>query len=238
MKKSLMFFIGLCLSVQMFGQKIMDSGFIKMEMIEATSEDEQMAMGLEMLKGTETNYYFNKERSLVTQSMMGGMVEIATMTNKKENNIELFFNMMGNKTLVETTEDEMRKNQEGQQVNTDNMKIEYDRTDTKEIAGYKCYKATITNPEIKENSMTISMYVSDEITASNKMIQTLNQFDLKGFPLEFAVNMENMKMVYSTTQIEKEFDASVFDFDKSGYQKLTMAEFQKQMGAMGGGMGF
>jgi hypothetical protein len=238
MKKTLLFFLTAFITFQVTAQKTLETGHIKMEIIEATSDDEQMAMGLEMLKGTETNYYFDKERTLVSQSMMGGMVEVSTITKMKDKSMEMFFNMMGNKTIIETTEAEVKKSEGAETADMSKMKVVYDKNDKKKIAGYDCIKATISNPELEENEVSFTMYVSSDINASSKMIQTLSEFDIRGFPLEFSINMPNMKMVYSTTVINNSFDSSVFNVDRTGYTKMTMEEFQKQMGGMTGGLGF
>jgi len=238
MKKTLLFFLIAFITFQVTAQKTLTTGHIKMEITEATSDDEQMAMGLEMLKGTETNYYFDSEKTLVTQSMMGGMVEVATITKMKDKSMEMFFNMMGNKTLVETTDEEMRNSEGVDTAAMSKMKVIYDENDKKKIAGYECIKATISNPELSESEVNFTMYVSSDINASAKMIQTLSEFDIRGFPLEFSINMPNMKMIYSTTTIETEFDKNVFNVDRTGYTKMTMEDFQKQMGGMSGGLGF
>ena len=65
MKKISVFLLSCFLSVQMMAQKSIENGHIKMEIVEATSDNEEMAMGLEMLKGTETNYYFDDERTFL-----------------------------------------------------------------------------------------------------------------------------------------------------------------------------
>ena len=238
MKKISVFLLSCFLSVQMMAQKSIENGHIKMEIVEATSDNEEMAMGLEMLKGTETNYYFDDERTLVTQSMMGGMVEVATMTTIKDKTIEMFFNMMGNKTYVETSEKELNQGQDTLNNPTKNMKVVYNRKNRKKIAGFDCFEATITNPDLEENAVSFTMYVSDEIKANSKMIQTLSEFNIEGFPLEFSIEMEQMKMVYSTTAVADSFDQSVFKIDRTGYTKMTMEQFQQQMGGMGQGLGF
>jgi len=221
---------------QINAQKQMTKGYIKMELSEATSDDEQMAMGLEMLKGTETNYYFDDQKSLVAQSMMGGMVEVSTISYLKDKSIEMYFNMMGNKTLVKTSEAEL-EGERSDEPQVKDLKININKDITKTIADFNCHQATISNSELTDQDVKISMFVTEDIVADNNMIQSLREFDFKGFPLEFTIEAQNMKMVYTTTLIEENFDSKVFEIDASGYTKMTMKEFQNQMGNMGG-MGF
>ncbi len=224
------------LTVSLTAQTTLDKGYLKMELTEASSDNEQMAAGLEMLKGSETEYFFNEGNSLVKQSMMGGMVNITTLVDNKTEGINMFFDMMGQKMHVETSTEEMEKSQAGADNPMDNMKVAYDDTDTKVIQGYTCKKATITTEGA--DGFSFDLYVTEDIKASPKMIQGLQKVDLKGFPLELVIDMGQMKMVYTTTEIKKDVDAAAFNISADGYKKMSFEEFQESMGAMGGGMGF
>ena len=240
MKKIFPVLLMLVISMSAFAQGTMTEGYIKMEVTDVSSNNEEATAGLEMLKGSETNYYFNKDQSLVKTSVMGGMVENSSLMDHKTKKTKMFFNMMGQKSLVETSEDEMKALQGGQDEAMKTMKVDYDKSDTKDILGYKCYKATISNPEMGSSEelpagFSFVCYISEDIKADASMIKGLDGFNLDGFPLEFIIDMGMMKMVYTTTEIEKEVDASVFSVDETGYTKMTFEEFQKNMGQMGGG---
>jgi len=225
------------LTVSLTAQGTLEKGYLKMELTEASSDNEQMAAGLEMLKGSETEYFFDKDNSLVKQSMMGGMVNITTLVENKTEGINMFFDMMGQKMHVETSTEEMEKSAESGQADAmGEMKVTYDEADTKEILGYKCKKANITSSGAE--GFTFGLYVTEDIKASPKMIQGLQKVDLKGFPLELVIDMGQMKMVYTTTEIKKEVDPAAFKISADGYKKMSFEEFQESMGAMGGGMGF
>lgn len=215
-------------------QKTLESGTIIMELTEVNSDDKQMAAQLEMLKGSETNFHFSDEKSLVMTSMMGGMMEINKITNK-DGSSELFFNAMGNKMLIESTAEEVSKLAEDQKEKVEDVEVTYDKEDTKEILGYNCYKAKIVGGE--EMPMTFHMYLTNDLNVSSKLIQGLDAFDLEGFPLEYVIDMGKMSMTYSTQEIKEELDKSVFEIDPAGYTKMTMDEFMEKMGGMGG-MGF
>jgi len=211
-------------------------GMVKMEITEVDSDDQQIAAQLEMMKGTETNYYFNNDRSLVTANMMGGMITMKNLHDNSNQNMTILFDVMGQKMMVESTKEDRAEVEEEQKAAMEGMEVVYDKEDTKEILGYKCYKASIEGGE--DMPMTFTMYVSPDIKASNKLIQGLQGFDIEGFPLEFVMDMGQMSMTYTTTELKTEIDKSVFDVNTDGYKKMTFEEFQEQMGAMGGGLGF
>ncbi|MBT8233509.1 MAG: hypothetical protein HKO66_00200, partial [Saprospiraceae bacterium] len=174
--------------------------------------------------------------SLVTANMMGGMIKIKSLVNNADEHLTFLFDAMGQKMMVESTKEERAAMEADQKELVESLDISYDEDDTKEILGYKCIKATISGDE--EFPMDFSMYVSRDIKASNELIQGLQGIDLDGFPLEYIMEMEQMSMTYTATELKTEIDASVFEINTSGYQKMTFQEFQEQMGAFGGGMGF
>ncbi|NNE15522.1 MAG: hypothetical protein HKN51_11135 [Saprospiraceae bacterium] len=223
------------MSFQITAQELSE-GLIKMEISEVSSDNEQVAAQLEMMKGTETVYTFSKEKSLVTANMMGGMIKIKSLVNNADEHLTFLFDAMGQKMMVESTKEERAAMEADQKELVESLDISYDEDDTKEILGYKCIKATISGDE--EFPMDFSMYVSRDIKASNELIQGLQGIDLDGFPLEYIMEMEQMSMTYTATELKTEIDASVFEINTSGYQKMTFQEFQEQMGAFGGGMGF
>lgn len=215
-------------------QTDLTEGVIKMELTDVDSDNQQIAAQLEMMKGTETAYHFNTEKSLVTADMLGGMIKMQTLFNNSDEHLTLFFDMMGEKVMVESSKEERDLNKEEGAM--DDYKVTYDESDTKEILGYKCIKAEINGPE--DAPMSFKMYIAKDIKASNKMIQGLDAFDLDGFPLEYVLEMKDMSMTNTTVELSQKVDTKVFDVKTDGFKKMTMKEFQEQMGAMSGGLGF
>ncbi len=231
MKK--LFFSIFCMTIMALSVNA-QKGYLKQEITEISSDDEQMAMMLEMMKGTQTEYFYSGDKHLSKASMMGGMVETKSLFNGSTGDVLVLINAMGQKMMVESTDKEMEKMNADQAEQMSKMDIVYDENDTKEIAGFKCIKATIKHPEM-EDGMSFVMYVAPEVKANNRMIQGMQFFELKGFPLEFTMDMGQMKMTSTTVEFKEDFDDSVFSLDKSGYQKKTFEELM-QMG--GGGFGF
>ena len=221
--------------VPVFGQSNLTQGTITMELTEIDSDNEQMAAQLEMLKGTQTIYYFNEDKSMVSANMMGGMVTMQSLVNNADEHLTFLFDAMGNKMMVESTKEE-RADMEAEQAEAmDGVEIVYSEDETKEILGHTCVKASLVGDDMP---LTFHMWIAKDIKLSNKMIQGMQALDIQGFPLEYVMEMEQMSMTYSAVEMSDEVDASVFELNTSGYKKMTFEEFQQQMGQFGGGMGF
>lgn len=221
--------------VSVTAQKTIDQGYVKMEITEATSDDPQMAMGLEMLKGSMAEIFFIEGKYKTTMNMMGGMIKMDNFVDTKTSKMDLLFDAMGSKMWVDTNLDEAKKNKPAQ-ADMEDFKVEYNRDETKEILGYKAFKATITMPGSAD--MKVEGWVTDQIKTDANIIQGMEDLKLEGFPLEFSMINPQMRMTFKATDIKDSVDAGVFELKTGGYQKMTMEEFSKQMGAMGGGMGF
>lgn len=234
----LLAFVALFTVATMTAQQAVNEGMVKMEITNVSSDNPQVAAQLEMMKGTSTEYYFSPEKSLVSSNMMGGMIKMSYLMDNSTEDMTLLFDAMGQKMMVESTKEERKEMEAEQNSAAEKVNIVYDENDTKEILGYKCIKAKI-EPKSDENvPMVFSMYISKDVKASNKMIQGLQAFDLKGFPLELIMEMPEMSMTFTTTELKDDVDKKVFDVNTSGYTKMSFEEFQQSMGAMGGGMGF
>ncbi len=233
---SLLFIAVLFCTNSIFAQKELTEGYIKMEITDVTSDDEQVAAMLEMMKGSQTELHFKDGQNLTTANMMGGMVQTKSLFNEKEGNLTMLMDIMGQKMNVESSKEELEKLNADQKEMMEDMKVTYDEGDTKEILGYKCVKAKVENTQM--GKMAFEMYVSKDIKASSKSIQGLQNLDLEGFPLELVLAQPQMTMTMTAVELKEEVDENVFKLDKSGYTKMTMEEFMEKMGSMGGGMGF
>jgi len=215
-------------------QKTMDKGSIKMEVTNVSAEDPQMAMGLEMMKGSQTEVFFKNEQYVTHMDMMGGMVKMQVHVEKEKNMMNMLFDMMGNKTWIESKLDDAQTPQ--QKEIASKSKIEYDKSNTKDILGYKCYKMTVTNPEME--GMTVTAYVTEDIKTKANLIQGFQSLEFSGYTMEFTVGNPQFSMTYTAVEIKDSVDDSKFAYDTKGYKKMTMEEFQKSMAGMGGGFGF
>ncbi len=236
----LMSFLFLTFGVNLTAQEL-TQGTIVLELTDISSEDEQTAAGLEMMKGMSTTYVFNDKYAYSTMDMMGGMIKSTSLMDRADEKMDLLIDAMGNKMYIESTKaerDELQSNDQMAEL-LENVDIKYHDEDTKEILGYKCTKVTISPKEGAEDEvpMKFILYVAKDIKASSQMIQQFQSFDIDGFPLEFTIDMNVGTMTYTTTELSKEVDEKLFKIKTAGYQKMTMKEFSEQMQGMGG-MGF
>ena len=213
-------------STTTFAQKKLTEGEIKYEVTNVTSDNPQAN---QMMKGSKLTMTFAGEKSKIAMAFMGGMMQMDVLMEKGKGNTMLM-NMMGRKIQV----DGMAEDQ-GIINNPDDVTLKTFKSDKKNIVGYDCYKAILTNKDGSE----ITMYITDELqmNAANKEYFDKLFPKVKGFPLEYSVNQQGMKMTYQAKSLKKEVKSSAFDIP-AGYEKMTKEEFEKQMGSMGGGMGF
>ncbi len=207
-------------------------GTIVMEITEVTSDNPQVAAMADMFKGSKTSIYFKDDLSLTKMNLMGGMVKVDVKTDA-EKKTDMLMEMMGNKVWVETTKLEADRMKATADNPMSEMEFTYDTEDTKEIAGFNCYKMTIEFPDAEGSSLV--GYITEEIDVRPPVIQGVEVEEFKGFPLEFTFTNPMMTMTTVATTFESTVDETVFDMNTSGYKKMTMEEFGEMMQSMGGG---
>jgi hypothetical protein len=218
-------------------QDEMSEMHIQMEISSVESSNPEAAAMLEMMKGTEYSVYHQDGKSLTNINMMGGMVGIKNIIDE-EGSMNMFFDMMGNKMHVESTKLEMDKMKAENPNPLSDLDIEYDKEDTKTIAGYECYKMNVKSKDPDAGDFGIEAYVTEEININASVIQGVDLSEFAGFPLEYKLNMGQAILGVTTVELKDEVPAGAFDIETSGYKKMTMEEFAETMGAMGGGFGF
>ena len=181
-------------------------------------DNEQMAaMGSNTIKIS-----FNEKSSATQMDMMGGMVSMKTITLDKNNAKEtrILKDIMGKKYEVTGGTEGFGNSDIGSLKDAES--VTYNKKDTKEILGYKCYKASV-----KMSGGTISnFYVTDAIAVQAKADDKLK---LTGFPLEIEVNSEKGKIIMLATAFDKEPTPNCFVVPE-GYKKVTQEELQQELG--------
>lgn len=211
-------------------QKVIDQGTVTMEITDVASDDPQMEMGLAGLKGGQTVLSFKEGIYATGSAMMGGMIKVTTLINQKEDKMDLLMDAMGQKIWVETGLDESQSAQDKEIAKM--TKVSYDKSDTKKIMGYDCYKVTIENPEMED--MNIFGYATDQIKTNANLIQGMQSVTIDGYLMEYTVATPQFSMTTTAVDIKDTVDESKFELNTKGYKKMTMEEFQNQMGGMGG----
>jgi len=191
--------------------------------IDMSSTNPEMQMQLSMLQGSTLELFFQGDLTR-SEMNMGSMMKIVTISNpKSEGTLMLMSGMMGN-TAVRMTAEDLEKSKE------ETPDVEITMTDeTKEIQGFNCKKAIITDEEGTESVI----WYSEEITV-NKLGQNYLSDEVPGFPLEFEFNQGELKMTMTSTEFNKKLDkkAAKTMFDTTipeGYTEMS----PDQLGGMG-----
>jgi len=201
-------------------------GTLILEISEASGEG-QAAQIAEMMKGTQTEVHFQGDKSLVKLNMMGGMVNVNMLTSGEES-MDMLIDAMGQKMWVNQGADELKKTK----FDAPEMDVTYDESDRKEIAGFDCYKMTAV-VDAEQGEQTITAYVTEDIKIDAPVMRGIDMTQFKGFPLEYSMEAGPMTMTITTKEYKKTVDASVFEINTAGYQKLSMEELQSMTGGMG-----
>ena len=221
--------ISMIFSISMLAQK----GVLTMEVVDASSTDAQVAAQMEMVKGTQIEVSYLDQMSLTNITSMGGLMNVSVKL-AETGDMDLLLDVFGQKMWVTSTKAELdiAKAEAG----ASDPEFVYDENDTKEIAGFQCYKVTMTNPDAE--GFKIEAYITEEIKANAAVIQGVDISEFRGFPLEYSISSSapSMNLTFTTTDYSADVDASVFDVKTDGFTKMTMEELQSLGGA--GGFGF
>jgi hypothetical protein len=189
MKKSILV---LCLisltSAYSYGQKIITEGKVVYKITYPEMElDNQTAAMLP----SESVVFFKNTKSRTNVSMGMGMTT-STITDSKTNSNIALFDMMGNKSAVVTPAEEVKK--WDTQKNTKVIQT----GEKKEIAGYDCKKIVISN----NDTTTMEMFYTDKISPKAKLIPEARS--VEGFPLEYIIEQNGMKMKMTAMSVTEE----------------------------------
>lgn len=224
--------INILLAVLVFGsasaQMVMEKGYIKMEMTDISSTGEQSAE-LGMLKGAEMEVHFAGDKVLTSISLMGGMMNMSTLVDKEANKTDILINAMGSKMWAEETTESVKDNEVSKAVK--GMDVKYDKSQTKEILGYKVIKAMITRAD--QPGMTMEAWITEDIKINSDFIPGMEDLQLKGYPLEITINANGTKMSIVTKDIKNVVDMGKFVLDTTGAEKIKMSDLSGMMGGMG-----
>lgn len=234
MKKTLQFSIILAIlafSASLFAQKKIKEGVVKFEM-KADGDDPSMAL----LGGSTLDFYFSGDNQRMDMSMMGGMMRVQTfIPTKSPKDGAILMDMMGQKIqIIDLTEDDLSNSNSF--MKTDNIKeIVYDPSDKKDIAGYPCYRARLK----LNDGMEMKYYITEKILPPTP-IKSDSKNILKGYPLEMIIDTgAGVEMTLTAKEVSGNLEKDTFKVP-DGYAKMTMEEFEKQMGGslnLGGGSG-
>jgi GLPGLI family protein len=152
---------------------------------------------------------------------MGSMMNIVTVSNENSGEILLLMSGMIGKNAILMTTEEVEALSEGKPE----MNVEL-LDETKTIEGYLCKKAVLSD----ENGGESIFWYTEEIEIS-KVGQTYLNKEVPGFPMQYDLNNNGLKMTMTVSKFEKKLDKnikSLFDMNiPEGYKTLTLEELEK-----------
>lgn len=188
--------------------------------IEASSENPDMQMVTGMMQGSTLDIHF-KDKITRSEMKMGSMMSIVTVSDENSGEILLLMSGMVGKNAILMTTEEIEALSEGKPE----MNVEL-LDDTKTIEGYLCKKAVLSD----ENGGESIFWYTEEIEIS-KVGQTYLNKEVPGFPMQYDLNNNGLKMTMTVSKFEKKLDKntkSLFDMNiPEGYKTLTLEELEK-----------
>jgi hypothetical protein len=175
----------------------------------------------QLLQMAKLNISF-KDAMMKTEFDLGMMATTIVVDGNAKAGLMLI-SAMGNKTAAKMSAADLQKQEQAKGTYT----VEYS-DDTKEIAGYKCKKATLK----MERGTNLTLYYSEDIQPA-KMNTDFTYSEIKGFPLEMQMDMNGMKFNMVATKVDgTPLSADYFSMAiPEGYTETSMAQF----GAPAGG---
>jgi GLPGLI family protein len=175
-----------------------------------------------MMQGSTLDVFF-KEKATRAEMKMGSLMNITTISNETSGDVLMLMSGMIGQNAVKTTTTELDAQ------NEEKPKYEVNLVDeSKTIEGYSCKKAILTDEEGNESVF----WYTEEINISKKGQSYLNE-DVPGFPMQYDLNNNGMKMTMTVASLEKKLDkksASLFEMTiPEGYKEMTMEDL-KTMG--------
>jgi GLPGLI family protein len=164
------------------------------------------------------------------QEQKYGPVTITEITNGDEGSKTTLYDLsmvMAKKIYVKTTKSEI---EEKLNEKKDNLPVIKYTEETKNIAGIKAQKAEVSFKDDETGDVsTVVVYFSDELGGED-----LNYGDtfhgLKGFPLEFEINMGKIKVQANAKSVVKGKVKESEFLIPTDYQQITKEELQEMMG--------
>lgn len=190
--------------------------------IDMVADNPEMAMAVGMMQGSTLNTYINKEMTRTEMTMGTMMTTTTVMDVTAQKGIMLLSGMMGKKAIkldLKTMNEDAKKDVPKYTITK--------TTETKEILGYTCTKTVLTT----EDGIELNYWLTDKIKANFEGQQMY--FDgIDGFPLQFEIYNQGLRMTLTTTKLEtsltKEQKSTLFGTDiPSGYAEMSMEDLKK-----------
>jgi hypothetical protein len=167
--------------------------------ISIASDNPEMQMIIGMMAGSKMEVYFTKNKAR-SEMNMGVMMTVTSISNTETDELLMLMGGFAGQKAIKSTLSEIAQGIDSVE-NTITLLNE-----TKEIVSIVCKKALMTNSEGIE---TIFWY-SDEIVI-DKRGQTYLNPQIAGFPMEFELYNNGIKMALVATHFDQKLDKTSLD---------------------------
>jgi len=198
------------------GQKALTEGKVVYTITypEMDMDEKTMAM-----MPTESVVFFKGVMSR-TDLDVGMGITSSTILNAKTGALISLTDMMGTKSAVKSTTDEIIKSNANPKKPQPVVKLS---DETKVVMGYTCKKALVNTSDKNE----YVSYYTDKI--SSAAAATMEWKEIKGFPLEYYMNLNWLKMKFTATKISEELVPETAFTIPADYKLVTKEEMSKMM---------
>ena len=176
--------------------------------------------------------------------------KMATEQHFQDNVQTNYEDVFGEKTMFKTSmvEPLILKQLGVQKEELEKMyKLSYDKSDTKNILGFDCYRANFilhtdqdsfegTVPKGLQN-MSITMYITEALQTEEFNMSNMPGIELNGMPLSMSIRQGMVKMTYEALSFDDKVDPSAFQKPKGDYKEMSLEDL-KMKGMGYGGFGF
>ena len=207
-------FLAACLflvfTLNLAAQKRLRAGTVTYELQQINGK----TAGLNMMEGSTLTLTFDGEKQKTDINIMFGVMRFQQIFDLEKDTSFTLYDWLGEQFLVEDTIQETISNA---------LTISYLEDSTRLINGYECYLGIIENEEEKT-----TFWLTDKIRLNTSWFHQKYP-NLKGFPLAYKSQREEVQLHFALQSITPEIDEHSFDIP-SQYQILTQEEFAEKMG--------
>jgi hypothetical protein len=162
--------------------------------IEFSSDEPDLSAVLSMLEGSKMEVYF-KDNLTRSEMNMGSIMSIATITDSLEDAVVVLMDGLSGKTALKSSISEMEMI-----LDTAKMITNYEE-EFKDVLGFNCQKVSVKDAFGEETFY----WVTNEIYVT-KLGQNYLSEEVNGFPMEFELNNNGLKMKLKVQHFEGDLD--------------------------------
>lgn len=165
--------------------------------------------------------------SLIRSEQVSPMYSMASISNTEDESVIILMDFMGQKFAVKQLKEDLEEIEEELEIEeeeTEKPEINY-IDETKEIAGYTCKKAEIT-----QDGETMEVYYTDEISIPLTKDSQNSIEGLEGTLMEFTIVNEGMTMTMTVKEVKKTKVKKTMFTIPSDYEIKSMDEFKGMFG--------